>query len=88
MSPELAAQLGKEAETRKNQYRGGGYANGVRIYADTMAAMPTLRERTEKALYHAAGQARRAEALGELIDLLDKNPDVARILDLVEIVGR
>ena len=48
---------------------------------------PSFRESLDKLKYHALEQSRKAEKLIELTDLLDKHPDVARILDLIEEVG-
>ena len=39
-------------------------------------------------LIDADREGRKAAQLGELVMLLDKNPEVARILDLMEIVRR
>jgi len=46
----------------------------------------SLRERVAMDLQLAQRQARKWEHLKELSDLLDKHPDMARILDLVEMV--
>lgn len=48
---------------------------------------PTLRERFEKRLVHTQQQMEKAEELRELLSLLDKYPDVLRILELVEKLG-
>ena len=48
-------------------------------------AQPGLRERVAMNLNRAQQEARRAEVLHELQYLLDKNPDIARILDLLEV---
>jgi hypothetical protein len=45
---------------------------------------PTLRDRLKKQIDHFAQEERRASKANELVDLLEKNPDVARILELVE----
>lgn len=47
---------------------------------------PSLRDRVSSDLRCAIDQSRKAEQLRELSFLLDKNPEVARILDLMEIV--
>ena len=49
-------------------------------------ASPSLRERIRNQSYHAKVESRRVEQLQELEFLLDKNPEVARILDLLESV--
>lgn len=46
----------------------------------------SLNERVSSQLNRAIGEARHAEQLRELQYLLRKNPDVARILDLIESV--
>ncbi len=45
-----------------------------------------IRERVENDLNRASREARKLEQLHELSFLLQKNPEVARILDLIEIV--
>jgi hypothetical protein len=47
---------------------------------------PSLRERIGKMRRSAERESRRAEKLRELDYLLDKNPEVERILNLMEIV--
>jgi len=47
-----------------------------------------ITERFRGQLHRTRREARKAEQLNELIDLLEKHPDVARILDLVESLGR
>ncbi len=44
----------------------------------------SMKERLESNLYQAKKQSRKREQLEELLYLLDKNPEVARILELVE----
>lgn len=46
----------------------------------------SLRERVEMATGRAYREARKSAQLKELAALLDKHPDVARILDLAELV--
>ena len=60
---------------------------------DTMAygtnvkcAMPLLRERIHDQRCRAQVESRRIEQLAELEHLLDKNPETARILELLELV--
>lgn len=48
------------------------------------ACRPSLQERVKSQLDRAYGEARRASRLNELATLLQNNPDVARILDLIE----
>lgn len=47
-----------------------------------------LRARIEHRRYQAEKETRKAMALAELGHLLDKHPDFARILELMEEVGR
>lgn len=49
---------------------------------------PSLMESVESQLNRATGEAYKADQLRELQYLLQKNPDVARILDLIEVVRR
>lgn len=63
----------------------GGLSGDTSMYHhQTQARMPSLRERVESARYRADKAARNKENMMELGRLLDKNPDVARILDLVK----
>ena len=48
----------------------------------------TLSERVSNRLYRAQQEAYKAERLAELARLLEKNPEIARILDLVEELGQ
>lgn len=47
-------------------------------------ARPSLRDRVEYDLTNARQASRRRDRMEELAHLLDKNPEIARILDLVE----
>ena len=49
-------------------------------------ANPSLRERISAQKFRAQQESRNANRLAELECLLDKNPEVARILDLLESV--
>lgn len=53
----------------------------------TNPAGPSLTERLQYQRRRAREQARNASNLDELIYLLDKNPEVARILELLKQVG-
>ncbi len=44
----------------------------------------SMKERFEANLYQAKRQSRKRDQLEELLHLLDKHPEVARILDLIE----
>jgi len=52
-----------------------------------ICARPTLRDCIKRQIENAHSQGWLLEELNELDDLLEKNPDVARILDLIDIVG-
>ncbi len=70
----------KDLRTACGELRGGGLmATGGR---------QSLRDAVEQQLGDAELAVYRANQLAELRGLLDKNPDVARILDLVEVVRR
>lgn len=45
---------------------------------------PSLLDRVRESGYHAHEQASRLAKLAELEALLEKNPEIARILDLIE----
>lgn len=66
-----------DAYTAKQEVGLGGY----------ISHRSSLRDRANKQLRHIQQEAGRAERLLELCLLLDKNPDVARILDLMKEVG-
>lgn len=52
-----------------------------------ICARPSLRDRVGGAHWRAEREARRRDQLSELIDLLDRNPAVTRILELIEATG-
>lgn len=60
---------------------------GTLGYSTDIDYRPTLRDRLMRTINDAAGQQRRARNANELFDLLNKHPDVARILELIEEVG-
>lgn len=62
-----------------------GRNSGLQQQVPEVAA-PTLRERIGSQRYHAQVESRRLEQLHELEYLLEKHPEVARILELIEIV--
>lgn len=51
---------------------------------DYQAKRPSLRDTVANRMFRAKCDARLASHLAELVELLDKHPDVGRILDLVE----
>ena len=83
----LKDMAAKEAAGAANQCAtgtiGGLYGSNL-----TQSAQPSMRERINAQLYRAQVESRKENALAELQYLLDKNPEVARILDLLEQVGR
>lgn len=50
----------------------------------TKSAVPTLRDRIRNQRYRSESEAKNAGLLAELEYLLDKNPEVARILELLD----
>lgn len=60
----------------------GGALGGYGI--DTAEYRPTLRDRLKRQIESAVREQRRARSANELFELLEKNPDVARILELME----
>ena len=68
-----------EREAQCGQSTIGGYDQ-----ASAEVASPSLRERIQNQLYRAQVESRRAEQLMELEHLFDKNPETARILELLE----
>jgi hypothetical protein len=57
-------------------------------YVGEMCAEPPFRERMQSRLHHARREGHKAHQVEELIYLMDKHPEVARILELIELVGR
>ncbi len=71
-----------ECGTTTSGMLGGGYVGVDTEYR------PTLRDRLKRTIDDAGSQQRRARNANELFDLLNRNPEVARILELIEEVGR
>lgn len=67
---------------------GPGEIRGISNQAMDAPGFPNLRERILSRLGHAGREASKLESLRELQHLLDKNPETARILELVELVGK
>jgi hypothetical protein len=61
-----------------------GMATGMAI---PELSRPSLRERVADSAFRARRDARKADRMEELAMLLEKHPDIARILDLVEDLG-
>lgn len=88
MDHEIEAKL-KHLESERLGQAGigaasAGYSNQAEL---KMPCKSSLRDRIASRAHHAARESRRAENLQELQYLLDKNPEVARILELLEAAG-
>ena len=87
----MEAKLAKHLESERFGQIGGNAAiGGYSTLNKAEAQMPcksSLRDRIASRAHHAARESRRAENLKELQYLLDKNPEVARILELLEAAG-
>lgn len=80
-------RLAEEKAKMQAQSGCAGYASNLAYGAGNLGiqpASPTLRDRVAQNLANAQREARRTDALYELQHLLEKNPDVARILELLE----
>jgi len=79
----------REMEEKMRQAKMQAEANQAQ--AGTVGNATPLREswtgRFRSRLGHSMQESRRAEQLNELLYLLDKHPEIARILDLVDEVG-
>ena len=94
MDSETEAKLAKHLEAERFGQIGGALGSGALGGYSTLnqaeAQMPcksSLRDRIASRARHAARESRHAENLKELQYLLDKNPEVARILELLEAAG-
>ena len=74
---EKQKEFNRMAQAQCGQARTMGLAN------DT-PSRESIRDRVERRQYEAVRAGRQAQQLAELGALLDKNPEVARILDLFE----
>lgn len=84
MTNEQESKL-KQAAAQIHQDQCAQAINGsIGLAGETKCAVPSLRERISKQRLYAQIESRRADALMELEYLLDKNPELARILDLLE----
>lgn len=79
LSKEEAISLKKAAAAEMAQLRVGSGLQG-----NLCAARAGLRDRVESQAGEAERQSRKADRLRELGYLLDKNPEIARILDLLD----
>lgn len=78
-------ELIKEEAARAHMYAGQTQAADL-CGSNERPARPGLRDRVGRQFREARDNAEKANRLDELCFLLDKNPEVARILDLIEIV--
>ena len=89
VAEQQAKQVAYDRDMRRNQTcptpvdTRGGMAG-----CDTPSGRDSLLGRLHARNRHAQQEARQHEMRGELIYLLEKNPEFARILDLYEQVGR
>ena len=82
---EKEAALKAEAQMANKAMPPQGYVGGGMALDEPCKA--PLRDRIGSRARRAGNEARRAENLKELQYLLDKNPEVARILELLEAAG-
>lgn len=83
----IEEQLKKALHAQQATTASAGQGGTMGLKSDRCADQPnrpSLRERVHSQLYRAEKEARQVSKLEELRWLLDKNPDVARILDLLE----
>lgn len=78
----------KLRDQARDKEEAAGLSQGTagRAY-ENRACRPSLRERVNSSFYHARSQADKCAAFHELADLLDANPAIARILELIEATG-
>ena len=58
-----------------------GYLGGAEQFATKMVSMPTLKQRLDKAVEEAEA---RLEAVKEARGIFERNPDIERLLDLIQ----
>jgi predicted Zn-dependent peptidase len=80
----LMTEMEEKAYAAKTQGGLGGYANCETAQACDAEYRPGLRERVSSQLRDINRQEKKGLRLAELQHLLDKNPEVSRILDLLE----
>jgi hypothetical protein len=80
-------QLARQREAKKAQVENACAQSAGRLSTSLdIGARPSLIDRVRVQMVEAEAQCGRASRLAELNYLLEKHPDVARILDLVESV--
>jgi hypothetical protein len=91
MDNQNAKQQAIEMEAKKRAYENQAKAGapieqtqGAMLNTYDQPCRTSLRDRIESQLNRARTESRKVERLDELAFLLSKNPDVARILDLLE----
>lgn len=77
-------QMIKDKQRASSREETGAYTPNAGLVGVGECKRASLRERVAGQLRHAQQEAGKAGRLMELDMLLDKNPDIARILDLVE----
>lgn len=80
---EKAPAAGAELRAATGASQAGSLGRGYEIEC----ARPSLRERVNSSFYRAERETRNVNRLKELADLLDTNPAIARILELIEATG-
>lgn len=78
----LAKKLAYEASQIQTQGHCADSTSG--LIGNPMPSRVGIRERVNAQLHRAQQESNRASRLHELAYLLEKNPEIARILDLVE----
>lgn len=73
-----------EEQTKKDCGQVGQAVNAATIESLNKEYRPSLHDRVQKQLAHSREEIKRCEKLAELNRLLTKNPEVARILDLID----
>ena len=80
---DLRDRIPTPAETAEKAYY-GEQPNTLRGLQSAQCVRPGLRERVNDAFYRAERESRKCDRLKELAELLDSNPAIARILELIE----
>jgi hypothetical protein len=77
-------KLIQEKATQSNRASG---LTGASTKACDEPAMEMLTQRFRSKLQRSKREQRKSDQMEELLYLLDKNPEVARILDLIDTIG-
>jgi hypothetical protein len=80
-------RVDQATQEKMNAACGQQEATAGRVGFDEPCAAPSFRERLTSRRDRAARESRKFGQVDELLWLLDKHPEVARILELIEIVG-